>query len=384
MKRIPGSTAAALLCLSACGSSGSPAAPAAPVTVLACDGVSPDHGWERITPPGDLGDTQAIALDPFAAGTLYIQMHKGGNGKHFPTDGIYKSSDCGATWNVLPPGRNASDDQSQGVNIHSGSIVSLIVDPVEPGVMYTASNYGPPGIYKSTNGGIDWDQVVPSSITQYLQYGGWFNALSVDPTDRLHLVGGTHTGCMDPFAPNCLAETRDGGATWRLIKAPPSGNEQCGAYIHDGTTLMYASGQVGAWVASDDRPDQDSPTWVQISQGANGADTGLFAYRASDGRYFVASDYGVLIGSSDFLSWTLDTESPRPMTFVVGTGQKLFGSSRAADFHIADEADGKNWSELSAGGTPPTLAGRWLVYDPSHHLLYSSSWGDGLYRLATE
>jgi photosystem II stability/assembly factor-like uncharacterized protein len=354
---------------------------------LPCDDLATANGWQRITPPGDLGDTQAIALDPFEAGTLYTQMHKGGNGNHFPTDGIYKSTDCGSTWNALPHGRNASDvaDSAGHVNnIHSGSIVSLIVDPVERGVMYTASNYGPSGIYKSTNGGVDWDQLVPVELQQYLLYGGWFNALSVDPTDRLHLVGGTHTGCMGKYAPNCVAETRDGGKTWRLVPAPASGNEQCGVYIHNATTMMYASGQNGAFLTTNDLPGTDAaPTWTKISQGANGADTGLLAYRATDGKYYIGSDYGVLIGSSDFTSWTLDTNSPRPMPFIVGTGVNLFASSRSALYSTAKEATPAMWSELHAPGTPPTASGRWLVYDDKHHVLYSSMWGDGLYRLAT-
>jgi hypothetical protein len=362
-------------------------APSADATILPCEGIVTGSGWQRITPPGDLGGTQAIALDPFEVGTLYVQMHKGGNGHHSPTDGIYKSTDCGSTWSVLPPGRNASDvpDAAGRVNnIHGGSLVSLIVDPVDRGVMYTASNYGPFGIYKSTNGGVDWDQLVPMDLQQYLQYGGWFNALSVDPTDHLHLVGGTHTGCMGKYAPNCLAETRDGGATWRLVPAPASGNEQCGVYIHDATTMMYASGQNGAFITKNDLPGTDAPpAWTKISQGANGADTGLQAYRASDGKYYVGSDYGVLEGSPDFLSWTLDTNSPRPIPFIVGTGVNLFASSRSEMYSTAKETTPETWSELHASGTSPTASGRWLVYDGKHQVLYSSSWSDGLYRLAT-
>ena len=361
--------------------------PSPDAAVLPCDDIVPGSGWQRITPPGDLGDTQAIALDPFEVGTLYVQMHKGGNGNHSPTDGIYKSTDCGSTWKVLPPGRNASDvaDSAGKVNnIHSGSIVSLIVDPVERGVMYTASNYGPSGIYKSTNGGVDWEQLVPADLQQYLLYGGWFNALSVDPTDRLHLVGGTHTGCMGKYAPNCLAETRDGGATWRLVPAPASGNEQCGVYVHDANTMIYASGQNGAFLTTNDLPGTDAaPTWTKISQGANGADTGLQAYQATDGKYYIGSDYGVLIGSADFTSWTLDMNSPRPIPFIVGTGRNLFASSRSALYSVAKEATPMTWSDLKASGTPPTASGRWLVYESTHQVLYSSMWGDGLYRLPT-
>jgi hypothetical protein len=334
-----------------------------------------------------LGDSQAIALDPFQIGTIYTQMHKGGNGGHSSTDGIYKSIDCGATWEVLPPGRNATDKpdaQGNTVNIHSGSIVAIILDPHDPGVMYTASNYGPSGIYKSTNGGIDWDQVIPTNLQQYLPYSGWFNALSIDPTDRLHLIGGTHTGCTGAYAPNCLAETRDGGATWHLIPAPASGNEQSGAYILDANTVMYAGLQDGASLATDNFPNS-TPTWHKIGSGASGADTGLKAAQADNGTYCIGSDYGVLSGNkNDLNSWSA-SQSGR-FRFIVRAGDKLVASAAdSGSFYTTSAVTPGTWTELKAGGTPPGLAGRWLVYDETHHMLYSSNWGtgpnDGIYRL---
>src|SRR5260370_41959353 len=59
--------------------------------------------------------------------------------------------------------------------------------------------------------------VIPTDLQQYMLYGGWFNSLSIDPTDHLHLGGGTHTGRMRPYSPNCLAETRDGGKTSAMV-----------------------------------------------------------------------------------------------------------------------------------------------------------------------
>jgi hypothetical protein len=354
---------------------------------LSCNDVQPGSGWREITPPGDIGDAFLVTLDPLHVGTLYVQMHKGGCGKHYPTDGLFRSTDCGSSWNQLPPGRNATDTPNASgkvVNIYGGLLVSLIVDPVESNVMYTVSNYGPTGIYKSTNGGVDWDQVIPASVVDPgMDWGGWFNSLSIDPTDRKHLVGGTHTGCKGAWAPNCLAETRDGGATWRLIHAPASDNEQCGPYIYNATTMVYATGQNGAWVTTNDTANNDNPTWTKISQGANGADEGLLAYRASNGKYYLGSDWGVLEGSADFLNWQVDMSSPRPLLFIVGTGQNLFASARPSDFYTAKETNPNAWSKLQASGTPPDLAGRWLAYDQKHNLLYSSMWGDGNGGLST-
>jgi hypothetical protein len=349
--------------------------------VLSCDDVKPGSGWQKITPPGDLGDAYVVTLDPLHVGTVYVQM-QAGIGKHFPTDGLYKSTDCGSSWNRLPPGRNATDTPNASgkvINIHKGILVSLIIDPVESGVMYTVSNYGPTGIYKSTNGGVDWDQVIPANVVDPgMDWGGWFNSLSIDPTDRKHLVGGTHTGCKGAWAPNCLAETRDGGATWRLLHAPLSDNEQCGPYIYNSTTMMYATGQNGAWVTTNDTANNDNPTWTKISQGANGADEGLLAYRASNGRYYLGSDYGVLEGSADFSTWQVHTNSPGQLLFIVGTGENLYASARLADFYTAKETSPNVWSKLEASGTPPDRAGRWLSYDAKHKLLYSSIWGDGI------
>ena len=71
--------------------------------VLPCRSLpaSPSPTWERITPPGDVGDSQCVRVHPSEAGTVFVMMHKGGNGAHYPTDGLYKSKDCGATWSSL-------------------------------------------------------------------------------------------------------------------------------------------------------------------------------------------------------------------------------------------------------------------------------------------
>src|SRR5450432_1585764 len=95
--------------------------PGADAQVLPCDEVQSGSGWREVTPPGDLGDVSLITLDPLQVGTIYVQMHKGGNGRHYPTDGLYKSTSCGSTWNKVPPGRNASDQPNADgkvINIH--------------------------------------------------------------------------------------------------------------------------------------------------------------------------------------------------------------------------------------------------------------------------
>src|SRR5258706_2008308 len=102
--------------------------------------------------------------------------------------------------------------------------------------------------------------------------------------------------------------------------------------------MLYASGQNGLFLTTNDLPDSDTPTWTQVAQGANGGDTGQFAYQASDGKYYLGTDYGVLVGSSDFTIWTLDDAAPHQLMFIVGTGENLFASTfYSPDIYTATE-----------------------------------------------
>jgi hypothetical protein len=205
----------------------------------------------------------------------------------------------------------------------------------------------------------------------------------MDPTDHLHMVGATHTGCSGAYAPNCLAETRDGAKTWRLIKAPATINEASGPYVHDSHTMVYASGQNGLHLTKDDYPDNATPSWTQVAGGANGGDTGLLAYQAKNGKYYLGTDFGIAAGSSDFTSWTLDSAAPKQILFIIGDGEKLFAAARGGFFYTTPEANPSTWTKLTATGNPPMWGGRWLLYEKTHHILYSSIWETGIYRLVT-
>jgi photosystem II stability/assembly factor-like uncharacterized protein len=348
-------------------------------SILPCPALDPKAGWQQITPPGDLGDSIVVQLHPHSPGTVYVNMHKGGNGNHSPTDGFYVSQDCGTTWSRIPQGRNSSDP---GTNIYSGSLQGLNIDPTNPNVMYTVSNYGPGGVWKSLNGGIDWDQIVPDDVTQYLGNpnipGPWFNALTMDPTNPQHLVGATHTGCMGPYAPNCLAETTDGGNTWKLVLAPDAGgNEANGMVILDATTMLYGTPQGGLFLTKD-----GGSSWSKVASGVSGAFAGFGAYRALDGTYYLSSDYGVL-HSPDFSSWALVPGSGMARA-LVGTGSQIIVSRYFSfTYSSAPESDASTWTDMSTNGGPATAdnGGVYLRYDEAHRVLYSSNYDVGLWRL---
>jgi hypothetical protein len=207
------------------------------VLVRACSST-PSNVWQDITPASvDLGKGQGLgtlnvvvdALDP---ATVYVSTDH---------QGLYKSSDCGATFTKINSGRN-------GAVLDSGSLWTLAIDPVESNVLYSSPLYGTDvSLFKSRNGGVDWDSLAPkgSNVAAAVQYN-FFQALAIDPTDHQHLVVTFHADCNSPYAKVCMAESGDGGASWRIFNGPPLGGwmEDAGPIVVNATTMLYA-----AWFA---------------------------------------------------------------------------------------------------------------------------------------
>lgn len=347
-------------------------------TVADCSALPQPGVWENVTPPLPTADanTAVVQVDPLNAGTLYTQQHTGGNGTHASSDGLRVSHDCGATWEDVPGGRNATD-ASGDQNIHNGTLVSLVIDPYDSQTIYTVSNYGPGGVWRSSNGGTDWDQLVTGDVAQYVT-GLWFNGLSMDPTNHKHLVAVTHAGCTGDYAPNCIAETRDAGATWTLTKLPHDWAEGNGMFIIDDQTMIWETGQDGLYVTKDAGKD-----WSNVSMGANGAGMGNYAYKASDGYYYLASVYGMLRSKpTDLMNWE-NVQTGQFMN-MVGTGKNMVASNYfALTFWSASESDPTKWTQMptptdamqqyKSQPDSPTTGGYYMAYDESHHVVYVSN-----------
>jgi hypothetical protein len=207
----------------------------------------------------------------------------------------------------------------------------------------------------------------------------FFQDLALDPTAHQHLLVTFHDNCGGAFAPNCLAESLDGGATFRLVKGPlPGWGEGAGPFILGGARWLMTTPQNGAFFSGD-----SGATWKQVAQGMDRQ-----LYRVSGGSYFVGSDYGVL-RSADGETWTKIEGAP---TFdaVIGDGTRLFGSVRFAEFVSAEqqpyftslESDGNTWTSLPS----PKMksGGVYFAYDADHKLLYSANTATGLWRMKTQ
>ncbi len=170
-------------------------------------------------------DFHSLAFDPVDADTIYFGHHQGlqvshDAGRHWQDaalagvdamqlampaadasrryaaghNAFYVSTDGGASW------------QSQPNNLPGLDLHSFAGSPSDPLRLYAAP-VGQ-GLFTSADGGTTWNRLTlpPSGETTTL-------ALAVDPADALHLFAGVG---------DQLAESEDGGQTWRLAPGPGS------------------------------------------------------------------------------------------------------------------------------------------------------------------
>ncbi len=108
-----------------------------------------------------MGVVHALAIDPSHPETLYATNY----------NGVFKSTDAGQSWKLLP---------GSPIDV---TIQALVVDPVTPAKIY-AGMWGK-GVYKSNDGGVTW-----SELNNGLSSKG-VHVLLIDPRDPSRVYAGT-------------------------------------------------------------------------------------------------------------------------------------------------------------------------------------------------
>jgi hypothetical protein len=319
--------------------------------------------WENITPaalaakklstPGG-----AILVNPKDTRIVYAGSADGG--------GLFKSTDCGATFAHVNSGKSGAD-------IDGGRIWDMVIDPVDPDVLYVIEGYGPGGLWKTTNGGVDWVNTTPegSEVAKTANYN-FTSIVGMDITDPLHLVIAFHSGCTGAYAPTCQAETKDGGSTWRLFKEPVAG-EGVGVIVLNATTWIS-----GAW----------GEMWETTDSGANWNKVSTTTahwqlYRSPRGTLYIGTQQGIL-SSTDGKSWSLIPGFNQQVQGITGDGTDIFaGQQWGSKLFKIPEANPKGMTELSA--TDGNNDGPYFMsMDIDHHIVYASEFQSGHWRMVTQ
>jgi len=150
--------------------------------------------WTEIGPGNIGGRIRAIAIDPANTNSIWIGGVAGG---------IYHSSDYGASFTPV-------NDFMANL-----AISSIIIDPSNPNIMYVGTGEGfynadavrGAGIFKSTDGGITWNQLASARPAAS---SNWYfvNRIALQPGSSSVLLAATNGG---------IYRSPDAGTTWSKV-----------------------------------------------------------------------------------------------------------------------------------------------------------------------
>lgn len=341
--------------------------------------------WEDITPTmsrgldGTVYNSQGLMLDPFDSRTVWLGTAHPDQKMADARSGVFKSTDCGSTWAHVNTGQN-------GAALDGSALWSMAIDPVERGVMYTVAAVGALGLFKSTNGGVDWQQLFPagSEFATHV-FANFVGAVMIDATNHRHLVVTSHGACSAPYGSNgsgCQAETLDAGATWTIVPNPAGLGfvENAGAYLIGDDNWIYATP-----FGSTYRTTDHGKSWKVVGPAIEAGESAHHPLvPAPDGTYYLPSDSGVVQSNDQGASWTLIPNTPGGYGFAMGGGHLYTCPEFNLSFKAAALPHPTTWTSLANPvSRAPNRGSAFLDYDDAHHILYTSNFQGGLFRMVT-
>ena len=208
--------------------------------------------WENISPDLPNLSTNSIAQAASNPNVIYVGTGEvfAGNTTFVRGEGIYKSTDRGSTWELLPS--TVGNDDFQSVN-------RIQVDPTNENIVVIATNEG---VFKSTNGGSSWNMQYDSPNGTGVTYRA-VQDLQVDPTNfniqyagvnGLGIIKSTDAGDTWNISSDGISE----GVRFEVAVSPSNPNIVYTSTFSGENTLLYYSDDNGSnWVLADD-PDYDT------------------------------------------------------------------------------------------------------------------------------
>jgi hypothetical protein len=346
--------------------------------------------WTNVTPTsidlvsalscGNYG-TETVQVDPAHPSNLYTE---------FNCQGIYKSTDYGATWSgPINTGSNgaAVTDCAGGITISPTSTATI------PTIYESCIRGSGIGFWKSVDGGVNWTRyaVSPSGTSRQDYYPP-----VVDPYDSNHLL-------MCGHEQDFLVESVDGGQNWTNVSLNSGMLENGGTcavfFINTGnatttrTTWLWMAqitgGLYGTW-----RTANSGAAWVQVDKNEHPHGLSEIYQPDNNGTVYMAGMYSTfgwgVLKSGDYGQTWSHVGIATNETVVWGTSKNVYamfgwpiGAGQNVDpvFQLGAQPGNGTWVEP---GTPAGLTqgpGQvTVVNDGTHNIFLGAMFNGGLWR----
>ncbi|MBY0507686.1 MAG: hypothetical protein K2X03_27480 [Bryobacteraceae bacterium] len=211
--------------------------------------------------------------------------------------GVYLSEDQGLRWRLISP---------EGHPEMNG-IVSLALDPRQPGTLYAGTTHLP---WKTADGGATWTSIHDGMI---------------DDSDVFSiLVDATRPGRVYSSACSGIYASKNDGAVWLKAEGIPADNRRTHVIAQDREypNLLYAGTTAGLWKSAD-----SGATWKKLL----GATVNSLAVDPRDGRVmYLATDGGGVLKTMDAGRSWLGRNSGlvnRRVTSITASGTSLYATT---------------------------------------------------------
>lgn len=333
--------------------------------------------WTNISPPQVSVNASAFHNQNYGFQAIAVDAKSGAVYVGTCYQGIWKSVNQGKTWFKVNTGTNGS-------SLDSGRVWALTIDPVNPQVLYATAGYGAGGIFKSTDGGVDWVNTIPpeSPVEKDLQSED-IASIAIDPLNHNHLLASFHGyfGNNMYASKSPILESLDGGGTWKIVSAGSLSYPQYVFFLNSSSSWLLGTTAKGVW-----RTLNSGHRWVQVSA-QSVVDGGSEIYRAKNGDWYLSASGSLLRSTDNGRTWKVTGPAgSSPYMGVIGDGRRLYtqpastgDTTTRQHFYVAPEKSGMRWKQF--GSQTFSDGPMHMVYDPIRRIVYSSNWRAGVWKL---
>jgi hypothetical protein len=324
--------------------------------------------WKPLTDGLDTTSVGHLLIDPHdkSGKTIYLGTGEpSGSSQSEAGLGLYKSTDRGEHWSLVPGSRAVAKDRGIGEvvidprdarHIFIGTTVARHTASGVSGGRYTPPNAPTIGIYESKDGGASFhlvlnrpqDSVNPTSATGDDFFKGGVTDIEYDPVDRGTLYAG-----MFEYG---VFRSTDNGATWQnvYIGEPDDGSlgallgiryEVAAAKLPSGKTRLYVYEGANP-VDTDGDGDLDKASFILRTDDARAAGPSFTKLSSSEDGTPGFSSFNICGGQC---SYDMPIASPpgKPNEVWIG-GQTMYGE--LPPYAGADRSNGRNVMRSTNGG----------------------------------